>query len=228
MAWGCELGLCAGGEYGFAANEAQFEANLHANHGGGIEVVVADDGGFWRGRETILLVEDEAFVREVAAEVLQSAGYRMLLAANADEAFEAYGKCGGAVHLLLADIVLPGMSGRELAARFAGLSPKAQILLMSGHAEQSVRERCDQCESYLAKPFTMLTLLRRVRDALDGPGLERDKREREDAQAHRAENRYEKNQREDLLAVNRMHEGVNFVEAGIEFEGEAGPVELLR
>lgn len=129
--------------------------------------LLATSCGKWCGPETILLVEDEAFVREVAAEILESAGYRLLVAPDATSALDLYRKQCGPVDLLLADIILPGMSGRELAREFEGLGPRRRVLLMSGHAEQLAGEQSRQGEAHLAKPFTMPTLLRRVREILD-------------------------------------------------------------
>jgi CheY-like chemotaxis protein len=118
--------------------------------------------------ETILLVEDEAFVRQVTAEVLGSAGYRMLIARTAIEALETCVTRCKSVDLLLADVVLPGMSGCELAAEFAILCPQARILLMSGHAEHpGWRELSQHGKKCLIKPFSTPTLLNSVRAALD-------------------------------------------------------------
>ncbi|MGO8795943.1 MAG: response regulator [Candidatus Sulfotelmatobacter sp.] len=125
-----------------------------------------------RGSETILLVEDEAFVREVAAEILQSAGYRLLVASDATSALELYRTCCEPIDLLLTDIILPGMSGRELAQKFESLCPRSRALLMSGHEEQFVGERFRQAEARLSKPFTMFTLLRKVREVLDAEPLD--------------------------------------------------------
>jgi len=124
--------------------------------------------GLWCGPETILLVEDEAFVRKATAEVLESAGYRLVTASSAAEAFEAYARCFRPVDLLLADVVMPGMSGHDLAAEFGSRCPRARVLLMSGHAEQLARfERSHYGRMCLAKPFSIPTLLRRVREVLD-------------------------------------------------------------
>lgn len=117
--------------------------------------------------ETILLVEDEAFVRNVAAEVLQSAGYRLVIATSAAEALDSHRKCSGPVDLLLADIVMPGMSGRELATEFNRLNPRTRVLLMSGYAQQLARCELPAHGKYLAKPFSTHMLLWRVREALD-------------------------------------------------------------
>jgi ActR/RegA family two-component response regulator len=90
----------------------------------------------WCGPETILLVEDEAFVQKATAEALESAGYRLVIAGSAVEALEAYRRCSWPVDLLLCDIVMPGMSGRELVVELENFDPRARILLMSGYAEQ--------------------------------------------------------------------------------------------
>jgi CheY-like chemotaxis protein len=123
--------------------------------------------GEWPGRKTILLVEDEAFVRRVTAEVLDAAGYNLLIACDAGEAFEVVRGYSGNVDLLLADIVMPGMSGRELAVEFGRLYPGVRALLMSGYAEQFAQadRRCP--EAYLAKPFSVGTLLETVRRLLN-------------------------------------------------------------
>ncbi len=89
-----------------------------------------------RGAQTILLVEDEAFVREVTCEVLRSAGYRVLTAKNATEAMQAYEVRGDEVDLLLSDVVLPGESGRVLAGKLRRENPWLKILLVTGYAEQ--------------------------------------------------------------------------------------------
>jgi CheY-like chemotaxis protein len=121
----------------------------------------------WSGKETILLVEDEALVRKAAGEVLQSAGYRVLMAENAAEALEAFRK-HEPVDLLLADVVMPGISGCELAQKFFVLCPQARIMLMSGYAEQlTLHQLSPYSKQYLAKPFSISTLLKRVREVLD-------------------------------------------------------------
>jgi DNA-binding response OmpR family regulator len=131
------------------------------------------DAAPWGGTETILLVEDDAFVRKVIGEALESAGYRLLIAGSAEESLEARQESSRAVDLLLADVVLPGMGGHALAAAFGGLHPHARILLMSGYAEQVALFRLSHCGSqYLAKPFSTHTLLRRVREVLDRDPLD--------------------------------------------------------
>jgi CheY-like chemotaxis protein len=123
------------------------------------------------GPETILLVEDEGFVRKVTAEVLESAGYKVVIAGNAGEALEVYRRLHAPVDLLLADVVMPGMSGRALAAEFESLCPSARVLLMSGYAGQLAAYCLSSSVSsygktYLAKPFSVRTLLKKVREVL--------------------------------------------------------------
>src|SRR5271165_407542 len=121
--------------------------------------------------ETILLVEDEAFVREVTGEVLRSAGYEVLIARNAAEAAGVYAGRRGGEELLLSDVVLPGEDGRALAGRLRRENPELKVLLVSGYAEQmGLREEQEE-EECLAKPFSTEVLLRRVREMLDHTGL---------------------------------------------------------
>jgi len=119
-------------------------------------------------KETILLVEDEAFVRKATGEALESAGYRVLTAENATQALQVLGEYAEPVNLLLADIVMPGINGHELARDFTASCPHTRILLMSGYEEQlTSRERSVHRPEYLAKPFSIPMLLRRVREVLD-------------------------------------------------------------
>lgn len=124
-----------------------------------------------RGAETILFVEDEAFVREVTCEVLQSAGYCVLPAKSAKEAIRLYEQNCGEVELLLSDVVLPGETGWWLACKLRRKNPFLKVLLVTGYAEQmGLRE--GKPEEFLAKPFSAETLLRRVRQLLDRGGLQ--------------------------------------------------------
>jgi DNA-binding response OmpR family regulator len=118
------------------------------------------------GSEMILLVEDEAFVREVTGKVLCAAGYRVLTAKDAAAATRTYELHCGAVDLLLADVVLPGESGRALAGRLKRSSPGLKVLLISGYAEQMGLQEAET-GACLAKPFSVGVLLRKVRQALD-------------------------------------------------------------
>lgn len=120
------------------------------------------------GAETILLVEDETFVREVTCEVLKSAGYKVVMARNATEAL-ALRERVSPLHLLLTDVVLPGRSGRTLAGILQSLQPGLVVLFVTGYplqlAEIAVGEPAEAC---LPKPFSAAALLRKVRETLNG------------------------------------------------------------
>jgi PAS domain S-box-containing protein len=118
--------------------------------------------------ETILLVEDEAVVRELVCEILQGAGYTVLEAATGEEATRLCAQHAGPLHLLLTDVVLPGISGPELARRLALSRSPLRVLYMSGYAQDTIAQPgvLDQPAPYLHKPFTPESLLRLLRQTL--------------------------------------------------------------
>jgi hypothetical protein len=122
-----------------------------------------------RGSETILVVEDEDPVRAFVERTLRQSGYRVLTAANGAEALELIRR-EQHLHLLFTDMVMPGMSGRELAARLTVMRPGLPAVFASGYSDEALRDdfREDASVPYLAKPFTADELLARVREALDG------------------------------------------------------------
>ncbi len=121
-----------------------------------------------RGTETILLAEDEEDVREVAREFLESAGYRVLLAANGAEALTRAAECTGAIELVLTDMVMPGMTGHELVRRLRQQRPEFGVIYMSGYSEQAAAEatKSDPTAAVLTKPFSRAAILRAVREIL--------------------------------------------------------------
>jgi len=123
------------------------------------------------GTETILLVEDNAGLRKLATRVLTPAGYTVLGAATGEEALAVLEGHDAPVHLLLTDVVMPGMSGRALAERLAGTHPAMKVLYMSGYtADTVVRHGVLEAQMpFLHKPFTAAALLREVREVLDSP-----------------------------------------------------------
>ena len=127
--------------------------------------------GSWpTGSETILLVEDEQSVRTLAQTVLQRCGYRILTAEDAPSALSQVEAHTLPIDLLLTDVVMPRMSGRELAETMASLQPKAKVLFMSGHMDDAIlRHGVLTAEiPFLQKPFTPDVLAQKVRDVLDG------------------------------------------------------------
>jgi DNA-binding NtrC family response regulator len=119
-------------------------------------------------RETILLVEDENFVRDVTGEILQSAGYRVLKARNAADAMCTFRRFQDEVHLLLTDVVMPGQNGCSLADDLKAMSLGLRTIFISGYPENSVtRKGLKQTGVfYLPKPFSAESLLRQVKQAL--------------------------------------------------------------
>ena len=121
-----------------------------------------------RSRGTILLVEDEAFLREVTCEILESAGYRVLKTRNAAEATSTFGEYKSIVRLLLTDVVLPAQNGRDLAHDLRSVCPKLKILFISGYPENVVTRHGIQEDGmfYLSKPFSLQSLTRKVTQVL--------------------------------------------------------------
>jgi two-component system, cell cycle sensor histidine kinase and response regulator CckA len=122
-----------------------------------------------RGAETILLVEDEATLRCLIAEVLAGAGYRVLEARQGAEAVRLSDSHPGPIDLLLTDVIMPGANGKQVVGMIQARRPGTRFLYISGHA-RDVFERAAPGEGpvLLQKPFTAETLLRMVRDVLDG------------------------------------------------------------
>jgi PAS domain S-box-containing protein len=119
-----------------------------------------------QGNETILLVEDEDPVREVTALLLESLGYRVLQVCGAEEALDLAQKHQSKIDLLLTDVIMPGMSGRELADAFRIQDPDIKVLFQSGHTDDVVvRSGILNAEvAFLQKPFTITTLSKKVRE----------------------------------------------------------------
>ena len=122
------------------------------------------------GTETILLVEDSPVVRAAAARILQRAGYTVLEAPTSRSAVDIAAKKQNRVDLLLTDVVMPDMSGREVAEAFMRLRPDAKVLYMSGYTDDAVvRHGILEAEmSFLQKPYSPATLAAKVREVLDG------------------------------------------------------------
>jgi two-component system, cell cycle sensor histidine kinase and response regulator CckA len=121
-----------------------------------------------RGAGTVLVVEDEAGVRHLARDVLRRCGYRVLEAADGSEALRLVEQ-EGRIDLLLTDVVMPGMSGAELARKFRALRPEARVLYASGYADEALDSHGLPAQGvpYLQKPFEPDDLVRRVRELLE-------------------------------------------------------------
>ena len=130
----------------------------------------ANESGTRRvGFETILLVEDEEVVRQLANRILVTSGYKVLLASRGDEAEKICIEYDGVIHLLITDLVMPGLSGQELVQKIAGKRPGMKVLYMSGYTDQALHDTdIKSGVGFLEKPFTPAGLQRRVREVLEG------------------------------------------------------------
>jgi two-component system cell cycle sensor histidine kinase/response regulator CckA len=122
-----------------------------------------------QGRGTILLVEDETFLRDATCEILESTGYRVLKTRNAAEAISAFGQYKAIVKLLLTDVVLPGQNGRDLANDLRAICPNLRTIFISGYPENAVTRHgiLQDGMFYLPKPFSLQSLTRKVRQVLE-------------------------------------------------------------
>ena len=123
------------------------------------------------GSETILLVEDEDMVRDLARTVLEQHGYTVLEARDGAEALRICEQADQPIHLAVTDVVMPRMDGAELAARLRTLSPDTRILYISGYADHTIVRHgtADPATPFLHKPFTPTALAAKVREVLDTP-----------------------------------------------------------
>jgi len=125
-----------------------------------------DSGKNFRGTETILLVEDNEDLRELTSSLLTAGGYRVLEAETPDEALQNARSHAGPIHLLLTDVVMPGINGRELADQLTSLRPELKVIYMSGYTGFTHRGIVDSEAVLLQKPIARETLLRKIRGVL--------------------------------------------------------------
>jgi CheY-like chemotaxis protein len=156
--------------YGFARQSGgQGQVDLGAGAVAGLAVQVHRAAG----TETVLVVEDEAGVRSVAVLFLSRLGYRVLQAADADAGLRALDEAGGAVDLLFTDIVLPGMTGVDLARRARERYPSLAVLYTSGYASGGVLSKLPEGEirNLISKPYRREDLAQAVRRTLEARGV---------------------------------------------------------
>lgn len=122
------------------------------------------------GSETLLLVEDEAMVRTLARRILESQGYRVLEAKNGDDALLVSQSHDGPLHLLITDVIMPGMSGRQLAEQLQSQRTELRVLYISGYTDNTISHFgvIEPHIAFLQKPFTHDLLAAKVRQVLDG------------------------------------------------------------
>jgi PAS domain S-box-containing protein len=123
-----------------------------------------------KGTETVLVVEDEDQIRDMVSNYLQQDGYTVLQAQNGREALEIAHRYKGLIHILITDVVMPELGGRELAEQFTRLRPRAKVLFTSGYLNTAVDDKfADQQAVILQKPFALNTLASKIREVLDQP-----------------------------------------------------------
>ena len=122
------------------------------------------------GTETVLMVEDEPAVRGLVQTILERCGYTVLVAENGQSALDAIAHDPRPIHVLLTDLVMPGMNGRALASRVLALRPAVKILFMSGYAADVPTDLgAEGGPAFLSKPFNERALTAKLREVLDEP-----------------------------------------------------------
>jgi CheY-like chemotaxis protein len=119
------------------------------------------------GATNILVVDDSKDIRDLLHTILQHHGYEVLLAADGESALQAYHQHRGVIHLVIIDIVMPGMSGLKLAAKFAALRPDIKVLFVSAFVQETVLQgKLRPVDRFLAKPIPPERLITKVQEVL--------------------------------------------------------------
>jgi signal transduction histidine kinase len=121
------------------------------------------------GNETVLIVEDSPSLRELFHHSLKASGYKVLEAGTGEEALQVVDTHAGPIHMLVTDVIMPGMGGRELAARFKEKRPESRVLYVSGYPDETIARRgvLESGVTLLLKPFGPVEFIRKVREQLD-------------------------------------------------------------
>jgi two-component system, cell cycle sensor histidine kinase and response regulator CckA len=130
---------------------------------------VVHAGGGLHGNETILVVEDDDLLRPLVVDVLKMYGYEALEARNGEEALLVCEGLAGPIHLMLTDVIMPGMSGRQLAEQVSARHPQMKVLFMSGYTDNAIVHHGILHEGivFIQKPFSPENLAKKVREMLD-------------------------------------------------------------
>lgn len=126
-----------------------------------------------RARRTILLVEDEPFVREATRNILEHAGFEVLSAEDTRDAIKVYEESNHGIDLVMTDMVLPGGTGQQLGQELRKRSPEIVILVTSGYSDHDEMEAPEACTYFLAKPYSRRTLLEKIEKILAAVPLRR-------------------------------------------------------
>jgi len=122
-----------------------------------------------RGCETVLIVEDEDLVRNLWIEALEGLGYKVMHASNGEAAVETAKALGGRIDLLLTDIAMPGINGRDLAEKLLRIHPEMKVLFTSGYTETAIVHQgiLDEGVNFIGKPFSPSVLAKKIREVLE-------------------------------------------------------------
>ena len=123
-----------------------------------------------QGHETVLLVEDEKMVRELTERILIEFGYKVLVAENGEEAKKIFEKNKDRIQIIVTDIVMPGISGRDMVVQLSKIKPDVKVLYISGYSDEAIlhQNKIDSGSEFLQKPFNAHKLVHRIRKILDG------------------------------------------------------------
>ncbi|MFZ0390064.1 MAG: response regulator, partial [Calditrichia bacterium] len=123
------------------------------------------------GTESLLVVEDEEGMRKLITDVLSAYGYRISTAENGSDALARYGDKLALFDMIITDVVMPQMSGKEFAQALKQISPRSRILFMSGYTDEAISKHgiLDLEYPFIQKPFAPLEIARKVREILDSP-----------------------------------------------------------
>jgi PAS domain S-box-containing protein len=157
--------------YSVAGDGATFHVYLPRRHAAALPAEMGQPAAALEaGHETVLLVEDEVAILQIATDMLTTAGYRVLPAAGPKAALKIARECAERIDLLMTDLIMPDMNGVDLAERIHELQPQIKSLYMSGYTANVLnRHGADAGVQFLQKPFTMSALTRKVRETLDQP-----------------------------------------------------------
>ena len=139
---------------------------------GGVATTDQGSGAIPEGTETLLIAEDDVGIRSLLLSFLEKAGYRVFAASNGEEALSEVQKHDEPIHLLITDVVMPLMGGKELANRLTAMYPGLKVLFMSGYTDNSIVHHgvLDKGIMFIQKPFPMMEFMWKIRETLDAAG----------------------------------------------------------